>query len=457
MKFDEMKCTQMKLRLLVSTALVLGTGASTVLSAQTVNTLFSFNLNTDGAQPVGRLTRGLDGNFYGTTSNGGNNFSGEVFKITPAGTFSILYTFSGPDGAQPNQHLTLGDDGSLYGTTPVGGSSGYGTIFKITTEGVLTTLHDFDGTDGSYPGALMLMNGSFYGTTSIISGGPVAATLFTITPGGQFTTVRQYGSDLFPYYLTQRKGVIYGLGYSGSGDGSIIAMNTSGQIKVLFTFTGPNGINPQGLTLGSDGNFYGETQTGGANGLGTIFKVTPEGSLTTLYTFTLLYGRDGSQPTGGLELGSDGALYGTTLASSTLNGNIFRITTAGEITILYNFPNFNEGGGYTLVQDTNGTFFGTGYGQGVYSFGSVFTLRYGLPAFVTMSPAYGTVGEQVIIQGQGFTGTSAVSFNGVPATFQVLNEKLIQAQVPAGASTGTVVVTTTAGPLATTLPFAIMN
>jgi len=455
----------MKLRLLVRTALVLGTGSSAVLSAQTFNTLFSFDGDTTGANPVGRLTQGLDGNFYGTTSSGGINFDGEVFKITPTGTYSILHTFSGQDGVGPGERLTLGNDGALYGTTPSGGSRGGGTIFKITTEGVFTTLHNFDGSAGATPGGLMLMNGLFYGTrSSFESGFPVYASLFTITPGGQFTTVRQYGLKLFPYFLIQRNGVIYGTSYgdglNGSGNGSIIRMDTSGQIKVLHNFTGSEGSNPQGLTLGSDGNFYGETEFGGAmNGLGTIFKVTPHGDLTTLHTFTL-NGLDGSEPSGGLELGSDGALYGTTILSSQPGpdyGNIFRITTTGELTVLYGFPQFNDSSGYSLVEGTNGTFFGTTYAGGANYSGSVFTLDNDLRAFVTIRPGYGTAGELVTIQGQGFTGTSAVSFNGVATNFRVVSDKLIRAQVPAGASNGVVVVSTSAGSLATRLPFAITN
>jgi uncharacterized repeat protein (TIGR03803 family) len=142
----------------------------------TLTTLHSF-AGSDGAQPYGGLIQGSDGNFYGTTTTGGpgQGGAGTVFKVDSAGTVTTLHTFAGSDGSVPQGELTRGSDGNFYGTTSQGGASfnpvtfasGYGTIFKITPAGNLTTLHSFSGSDGSLPygGPIQASDGSFYGTT----------------------------------------------------------------------------------------------------------------------------------------------------------------------------------------------------------------------------------------------------------------------------------------------------
>jgi uncharacterized repeat protein (TIGR03803 family) len=228
------------------TLAALGLCVPASLPAQTYTTLFNFNF-TDGNVPTGGLVQATDGNFYGTTIEGGLN------------PCVVHRTHSYPNGT----------------------NTSCGTIFKITPSGVLTSLHSFDGTDGEYPesGVIQGVDGNFYGTTQ--AGGtdtscdygliPGCGTIFKITPSGTFTS-------LHSFQLT---------------DGAIPARK---------------------LVQGTDGNFYGATGAGGANGDGTIFKITPSGTLTTLHSFD---GTDGEGVSVGLVLGTDGNFYGVGGAGQT--------------------------------------------------------------------------------------------------------------------------------------------
>ncbi len=231
--------------------------------------------------------QGSDGNFYGTAVVGGANGAGTVFKITPGGTLITLYSFGVSDGQSPYGGLVQGSDGNFYGTTEFGGANnGNGTVFKITPRGTLTSLYSFAGSDGANPHAGLVQgsDGNFYGTTEFGGTGQCAnrcGTVFKITPSGTLTT--------------------------------------------LYDFAGSDGFKPQaGLVQGSDGNFYGTTTGGGANnGKGTVFKITPSGTLTTLYSFA---GSDGAFPQAGLVQGSDGNFYGTTAGGgANFAGTVFRL------------------------------------------------------------------------------------------------------------------------------------
>ncbi len=169
--------------------------------AQTFTTLYQFCSQpncADGVHPLAGLIQASDGNFYGTTQEGGANGPdyGTVFKITPAGTLTTLYSFcpqSNCGGVLPRAALVQGADGNFYGTTTQGGSNGYGTVFKITAEGALTTLHSFTGSDGrdSIAGLVQASDGNFYGTTSQ-GGADGYGTVFSITPGGTLTILHSF-------------------------------------------------------------------------------------------------------------------------------------------------------------------------------------------------------------------------------------------------------------------------
>jgi uncharacterized repeat protein (TIGR03803 family) len=158
-----------------------------------------------------------------------------------ADNFETLLSFNGTNGEFPYAPLVQGLNGNFYGTTNSGGAHGdYGTVFEITAAGKLATLHSFiNGTDGEFPDEPPFegLNGSFYGTTQ--HGGVHGyGTVFEITPEGKLTT--------------------------------------------LHSFDGTNGDGPAGLVQATDGNFYGTTNAGGATGAfadGTIFKITPAGTL----------------------------------------------------------------------------------------------------------------------------------------------------------------------------------
>lgn len=430
------------------------------LSAQTFKTVHSFT-GTDGANPYAGLVQGTDGNLYGTTIDGGAYASGNVIKITPAGTLTSLYSFCSqsncPDGQYPVSTLVLGPDGDFYGTTQNGGifNALYGTIFKVSPSGTLTTLHSFNATDGVSPyGSLLLAsNGNFYGTAteggSCISAGG-CGTIFTMTPSGTFTTLYNFclqtncPDGQFPGggLIEGSDGNIYGTTRSGGnltcavgGCGTIFKITPSGAFTTVFVFNKADGAYPApGLVEASKGLFYGTTGGGGAGGNGTVFTFTASGgTLTTLYGFS---GTDGGGPAG-LAEGSDGNFYGTTVGGGAdNNGTIFKVTPSGILTTLHEFTGafyYYFGG---MTQGTNGAFYGTTYFGGTDSDGTIFGLSAALPPFVRAQPGTGKVEAKVRILGNNLTGTTSVTFHGIPATFQIVSKTLITATVPTGATSG---------------------
>jgi uncharacterized repeat protein (TIGR03803 family) len=153
--------------------------AAIAAPAQTFTLLLSFDFS-DGANPASALLQATDGNLYGTTQSGGANGLGTVFQITPSGQLTTLYSFcaqsSCTDGESAYAGVVQATNGNFYGTTQLGGANicngaGCGTVFKITPDGVLTTLYSFCSqsgcTDGEYPlaGLIQANDGNFYGTT----------------------------------------------------------------------------------------------------------------------------------------------------------------------------------------------------------------------------------------------------------------------------------------------------
>jgi uncharacterized repeat protein (TIGR03803 family) len=288
--------------------------------------------------PWACLIQGADGNFYGTTASGGASGRGTVFKITPSGTETVLYSF--PAGSsEPYTGLIQGGDGNFYGTTGANGTSDDGTVFEITPSGTETVLHTFakSGTDGQIPyaGLIQGSDGNFYGTT-YFGGSNGFGTVFEVTPGGTETVLYSFagGSDgQHPYagVIQGSDGNFYGTTYQGGagGYGTVFKVTPSGTETILHSFTGgsSDGANPEaGLTLGSDGNFYGDTYLGGAGNVGTVFELTPSGTETVLHAFAG-GSSDGANPTANLVQGGDGNLYGSTAAGGTGNdGTSFKVT-----------------------------------------------------------------------------------------------------------------------------------
>jgi uncharacterized repeat protein (TIGR03803 family) len=346
------------------------TNAGTVfrLSARgrVFKTLYSFTGAADGANPSAALAQGSDGNFYGTAYGGGAGNSGTLFQITPAGDFTLLASLSGTNGAQPDAALIQASDGSWYGTTDAGGpytnvvylaqgtdvlyqAEGYGSIFRVTTNGQLTTPLSFDNSDGARAGALTQgPDGSFYGTT--LWGGP--------------------HTNINPYV----------------GFGTIFKVSTDGLLTTLYSFTGgaDGGWPYAGLVLGKDGNFYGTAFSGGRQfyGYGAIFQVAPDGTYTNLHAFA---SSDGANPYAGLIQGSDGNFYGTTYAGGAQGlGTVFQVTTNGVLTTLHSFAGAADGSNPlgSLVQANDGNFYGTAAAGGAYSNGVIFRVSVPLPPVI---------------------------------------------------------------------------
>jgi uncharacterized repeat protein (TIGR03803 family) len=449
--------------------------AATVVaaSAQTFNTLAAFD-GTNGKGSQATLVQGTDGLLYGTTAYGGRSNAGTVFRITRNGDLETLHSFSGYDGANPMAGLTVGMDGNLYGTTYAGGAiASYGTIFEVSSAG-LTVVHNFDGSDGAYPQAPLVLgaDGNLYGETEYFGGHQADGTVFKLTPSGTLTTVYTFDGlkdGAFPTggLIQADDGYFYGTTRGGGFpdfEGVVFELKPGGGGGILYTFCHkrpcPDGAQPStGVIQASDGNFYGTTPLGGLHGgdgiyEGTVFKLTPDGALTTLHNFVPRAGA-GLSPQSGLVQASDGNLYGTT------GETIFSITTTGTLTTLYRFCVENEcpNGSApmaSLLQATDGSFYGTTSAGGTNNYGTVFRLSMRLDPFVSFIRNSGRVGQQAGVLGQGLTGTTSVSFNGVSAAYTVVSDTYLTATIPSGATAGSVTVTTPTGTLTSTVQFHVL-
>jgi uncharacterized repeat protein (TIGR03803 family) len=205
---------------------------------------------------------------------------------------------------------------------------------------------------------------------------------------------------------------------------------------------------PSPLFQGSDGNLYG-TAGGGSYGGGELFRLTSEGNLSIVHNFPdPLITNDGAYPSIWLVQANDGNFYGSTAGGGTLGGGVFfRVSPEGDYTVLNNIDAGQLSEISSLMQHTNGKFYGTAVFGGSHGGGLVYSLDVGLPPFVRLVNPAGKVGTCIKILGQGFTGTTSVTFNGAPATFNVWSDTFLTANVPNGATTGYVTVTTPASTL----------
>ncbi|HEX3653777.1 MAG TPA: choice-of-anchor tandem repeat GloVer-containing protein [Rhizomicrobium sp.] len=301
--------------------------------AKSFKVLHTFRSN-DGSEPLGNLIRDRHDNLYGTTALGGEFNNGAVFKLAPDGTEQVLYSFSFFDGGSPQAGLVRDAAGNLYGTTEQGSGATCecGSVFKLAADGTETVLHAFGNTDGAYPiASLIRRGGDFYSTT--FGGGNESCE---------------------------------------SGCGVIFRLKTDGGYQVLYSFTGGNdGGNPTSrLITDSAGNFYGTTEYGGDADAGVIFRLSPNGKYRVLYSFT--DGADGGEPTGNLIKDRAGNLYGTASGGGISNqncsrcGTVFKLTPEGTFSVVYSFTGGNDGafprGG--LVRTRSGKLFGVTEGGG---------------------------------------------------------------------------------------------
>jgi uncharacterized repeat protein (TIGR03803 family) len=350
---------------------------------------------------------------------------------------------------------------------------GCGTVFKITPQGSLTTLHSFNWNDGAGPEVPLIqgIDGNFYGTT--VAGGGLG-TIFKITPSGTFTNllylVANDGGE--PSALVQGSdGNFYGTTSSGGPNkcfcGTVFRMTPQGSLTTIHAFHyGEGGFPWAALVQAANGWLYGSTAFGPDNG-GSLFRISLDGVFETIYAFS---GPDGDYPDSALIQASDGNLYGATRQGGDLTcnsglgcGTLFDISpTTGNLTTLHVFESSDGQFPMTLLQSTLGSFYGaTNWGGDLacnsgYGCGTLFDLNMGLGPFVTFVSDYGRVGDTGGILGQGFTGTTGVFLNGTPASFTVVSDEYIQATVPAGAISGHVLVDTPGGILTSNAVFQVI-
>jgi len=443
--------------------------------AQSLNYVAAFD-GTNGEEPS-NVMQATDGNLYGVTAGGslGPAEQGNVFRITPSGELTTVYNFcSRPhclDGASPLTAPILGSDGNLYGVTSAGGSDlnnagGWGTVYKLTLDGQLTTLYTFCTVspclDGQDPvGIIQAADGNFYGAT-FSAGQFNAGTLFKMTPAGEFSVVHNFctladcADGQWPGFapIQGSDGNLYGTtGYGGKADAGILYdLTPSGSFNVVHTFlcyltTCNRGGDPIAVVQDPAGNLFGTTEFGGINDDGTIFEITVNHQYLNLYTFSE------PQPSA-LALANDGNFYGIT-GGINGEGAVYQFTPSGTFNTLYNFTSPGSVPRSALFQAPNGSLYGSvGLYDGQWN-GAIYSLSNNLSPFVQPVPFMGKVGKQIIILGNGLTGSTSVTFNGVAAEFTVESDTYIKATVPAGATTGAVSVVTPSGVLNSNPQFVV--
>jgi uncharacterized repeat protein (TIGR03803 family) len=468
-----------------------------ITSTGTLSVLHSFD-GTDGNGTIGGLTLGTDGNFYGTASGGGTSGNGTLFKLTPSGSLTVLYNFTADPGyPQPTAPPIQGTDGNFYGTTVQGGASGCGTVYKLTPAGTFTTLYQFDLTHGCGPYAPLVQgtNGNLYGTT-YFGGSNRDEAVFKVTTAGKLTVLYNFddthGSEVFSALVQGSDGNFYGTTVYGgkSNDGVVFKITPTGKLTVLHNLSGTDGANPNGgLVQATDGNMYGTTNIGGSLNYGTIFTISPAGTgFKVVYTFD---DKTGANPQVPLLQNTNGILYGDTYAGGTINGsqsnsgvfyslNIGAVPFASLVSASGKVGKTAEilGQGFTgtkrvsfngkaaTFKVSSATYLTATIPNGATT-GSVTVTTLGgtltsskqfrvTPQILSFTPPSGTVGTPVQIAGVSLTQTTKVAFGGVIATsFTVNSDAQVTATVPTGAKTGHIVITTAGGTAVSTGVFTV--
>jgi uncharacterized repeat protein (TIGR03803 family) len=305
----------------------------------------------DGSDPYGVLLV-PGGTMFGVTALGGRNGDGVIYRIGPDGTELVLHDFSSDiDGKEPLGPLVLGSDGLLYGTTCYSGPAGGGTAFRIAQDGSgFTVLHAFGASQGVIHGPLSGLveasDGNFYGTSA--GGTDENGTVYSMSPDGTVTLVHEFQNDMALGTLPSptapliqaTDGALYGVTvYGGRAQGGIAyRLSLDGSFTTLHSFEGADGIGPtEPLVQGADGAFYGTTPGGGgAAHEGTAFRLAADGGFKVLHQFGQSAG-DPATPASGLSVGLDGNFYGTTLGGEDGYATIFKMSPKGEVHVVHVF------------------------------------------------------------------------------------------------------------------------
>jgi uncharacterized repeat protein (TIGR03803 family) len=364
--------------------------------ASTTEVIYSFAGDDDGEYTDTDVAIDTAGNLYGTSVLGGEFGGGTVWQLSPVGdgwVHTVLYSFTGgADGGEPYKGVTLDAAGNLYGTAVTGGSGscegGCGVTYKLTKSGTAWTqsvIHAFTGgEDGSGPGARVAVDnrGNVYGMTPT-GGANGLGTIYKLhlTSNGDWAlqvihtfTGGSDGSSGSAGKLVLRSGHIYGAATTGglNGSGTVFQLTPTRtgewRFKILYSFQGaPDGVFPYGaLLFDAAGNLYGTTYYGGTNGLGAVYKLSPtdsgEWNETVLYSFKA--GTDGNSSISNLVSDAAGNLYGTTSEGGLGSGTIFKLTPGQNGTWTESIPHSFQGspdGAFPyagMVGDGAGTFYG---------------------------------------------------------------------------------------------------
>jgi uncharacterized repeat protein (TIGR03803 family) len=313
-------------------------------SASSVFTvLHTFQAAPDGAEPIAGVVANSAGDLYGTTTGGGSANVGSVFRIGALGANYRLDSFHFLSGANLTSGLVLDAAGNLYGMATQGGANKLGTVYKVQPDGEISVLHSFTGgADGQNPlgGSLAQDSaGNLYGTTS--NGG-------------------------------------------ANGYGVIFKVTPAGEETVIYTFNSKNNgcFEPNNsLAIDTAGNLYGSTSHGGGEfGQGCVYRFSPDAALTVLHVFGANNSgtAGGAYPLAGVTLDAQGNIYGvTTLGGYDNAGTIYRITPTGQYTVLYSFTNGSDGAGNfasELAITPTGALLGVDGVGGTYGYGNLFTI-----------------------------------------------------------------------------------